>query len=159
MIIGIDIDDTLTYLKDIKIEFAEKYIKENNLPYKLVSPDSAFFREMFNWPIDVCNKFWFEKSFELLSSAPPRENASKVIKTLKKLGHKIVIITARGNDWHEDPYGMSVDWLTKNDIPFDKIVYGFEDKTQACTDEKVDIFIDDMPLTLKRLQPYNKKTY
>lgn len=158
MIIGIDIDDTLTELKQPKIEIAEKYIKEHNLPYKLISPNSAFFREMFDWPIDVCNKFWFEKSFELLDNALPRENASNVIQKLKSLGHTILIITARANDWHDDPYGMSADWLNRHHIPYDKILYGFQDKTQVCVDEKVDIFIDDMPSNLAKLQPYGIKT-
>lgn len=158
MIIGIDIDDTLTELQKPKIEIAKKYIKDNNLPYKLVSPNSAFFSEMFNWPIDVCNKFWFEKSYELLNSVPPRENSSNVIQKLKSLGHTILIVTARASDWHADPYGMSADWLNKHNIPYDKILFGFQDKTQVCIDEKIDIFIDDMPLNLAKLQPYGIKT-
>ena len=158
MIIGIDIDDTLTYLQNIKIEFAEKYIKENNLPYKLINPNPAFLKEMFDWPIEECDKFWFAESLNMLSSAPARENASKVITKLKEFGHEIVIITARSSEWHEDPYGMSASWLTKNNIPFDKIIYGVQDKTQSCIDEKVDIFIDDMPNHLIKLQPLGIKT-
>lgn len=58
----------------------------------------------------------------------------------------------------KDPYEMSCEWLNKNNIPFDKLIYGFQDKTEVCVKEKVDVFIDDMPQTLLKLQPYNIKT-
>lgn len=152
MNIGIDIDDTLTYLKDIKIQYAKKYIKNNNLSYKLINADSVFFSEMFDWPIEECDKFWFEESFNMLSSAPARQNASLVLNNLRQNGHKLIIITARSNNWHEDPYKISYDWLVKNNIPFDKLIVGQQNKRQACVEEKIDVFIDDMPNNLIDLQ-------
>lgn len=158
MIIGIDIDDTITQLKDRKIEIATKYIKEHNLPYKLINEDGVRFSMMYDWPLEVCNKFWLEIAFELLDSATPRPNAVNVIQKLKSLGHKIVIITARSDNALMNAYNMSAQWFARHNIPFDKLIYGFEDKTQVCVDEKVDIFIDDIPTNLIRLEPYGIKT-
>lgn len=151
MIIGIDIDDTLTILQKIKIETANNYIQKNNLPYKLIDENANFFSKMYDWPIDVCDKFWFLEADHMLDVATPREHASEVITKLKNMGHKIVIITARNNDWHKAPYEMSVNWLNRNNIPYDKLIIGFTDKIPVCQEEKIDIFIDDMPHTLIRL--------
>lgn len=152
MTIGIDIDDTLTLLYDLKVKTAQSYISKHNLNFKLVDPDSISFGGMFDWPTSECDKFWFEEADKMLAEAQPREFASEVIKQLKKLGHKIIIVTARTTEWHKEPHKMSYDWLRKNDICYDELLVGCMDKTQACVDKKIDIFIDDLPSTLIKLQ-------
>lgn len=158
MIIGIDIDDTLTYLHDIKIKAAQDYIKKNKMPYMLVKKDANFLSDMFDWSNEECDKFWFQEADKMLSRVKAREFASDVIKRLKYAGHKILIITARNIDWHKDPYDLSLNWLNKNEILFDKLLVGHLDKTQVCVSEKVDIFIDDLPETLVKLQEVGIKT-
>lgn len=46
---------------------------------------------------------------------------------------------------HKDPYEISESWLKKNGIVFDKLLVGKEEKAQACLDENIDVFIDDLP--------------
>lgn len=158
MIIGIDIDDTLTYLHDIKIKIAKQYIKEHNLPYKLVRTDTYLFSEMFDWPIEECDKFWFANADKMLAEVKARQYAAEVISKLKHNGHKILIITARTKEWHADPYKLSYDWLVQNNIPFDELLVEYTDKTQICIDKKVDLFIDDRPKTLVKLNEVGIKT-
>ena len=158
MIIGIDIDDTLTYLQPVKLKTAQEYIEKNNLGFKLVDPNALFFSQMFDWTSEECNDFWFSEADKMLTNAPARKYASSVITNLHNKGHKIVIITARTTEWHKRPYEMSYEWLMKNNIPFDKLIVGHMDKTQVCLDEKIDVFIDDLPSTLEKLQPYGIKT-
>ncbi len=158
MIIGIDIDDTLSFLYDRKIKVAEEYIRKNKLPYLLINKEANYLSEMFNWSNEECDKFWIEESDNLLAGARVRDFASVVIRRLKEAGHKIVIITARSTDWHKDPYGLSFNWLNENGILFDKLLVGYTDKTQVCVDEKVNIFIDDLPETLVKLQNVGIKT-
>ncbi len=158
MIIGIDIDDTLTFLQRIKIKTAQDYIKRNNLNYKLVKADGNLFSEMFDWPNEVCDKFWFEEADKMLASVKARDYASDTLKRLKEEGNKIVIVTARTKQWHKDPYKLSFDWLIKNNLCFDKLIVGKLDKTQTCIDEKIDCFIDDIPETLTKLQNVGIKT-
>ena len=153
MIIGIDIDDTLTYLYDVKIKTAQDYIKKNKMPYKMVKSDANFLSDMFDWPAEECDKFWLKESDKMLSKVKARDYASEVIKRLRQKGHKILIITARNKEWHDDPYELSSTWLKKNDILFDELLVGQMDKTQVCVDEGVDIFIDDMPENL--VKPYD----
>ena len=158
MTIGIDIDDTLTFLHDIKIKTAQNYISNHNLNFKLVRSDTHLFSEMFDWPASECDKFWFDEADKMLSEVKPRVFAREFIKKLKNLGHKIIIITARTKELHKDPYQLSCDWLRKNNIYFDELIVGCLDKTQICIDKKIDVFIDDMPSTLVKLQNLGIKT-
>ena len=158
MNIGIDIDDTLSYLSEIRIKTAKEYFKEKNLNYHLVRTDTHLFSEMFDWDQDTCDKFWFEKADNMLSIAPLRKNADKVIKQLKEAGHKIFIITARTKQWHKDPYELSYTWLKKNNIIFDELIVGQLNKTQVCLENNIDLFIDDMPGTLKELKAHSIDT-
>lgn len=152
MIIGVDIDDTLTYLHDERIRVAEKFIADNHMPYKCINPDSRWISEVFDWTQEDFSKFWFSEIDNLLASVSPRPHAVEAMKNFKACGHRIVIVTARDNIWHKDAYKLSYDWLKHNDIIYDDLIVGKIDKTQACLDAKVDIFIDDMPSNLNKLQ-------
>lgn len=158
MKIGIDIDDTLSFLEKTRVKTAKKYLKRNHLNYKLIRKDTHLFSEMFNWPQEECDKFWFEMADDMLLKAPVRKDASKVIKRLKKEGNEIIIITARTQKWHKNPFQMSEEWLNNNHIPYDELLVGFLDKTEICKEKGIDVFIDDMPNTLKKLKPFGIET-
>jgi uncharacterized HAD superfamily protein len=158
MKIGIDIDDTLTSLLDVRIKTAQDYIKRNNLPYHLVRTDTNLFSEMFDWNQEECDKFWFLEENEMLANVLPRENASKCIKQLKDLGYEIYIITGRSLKWHKDPLLESYTWLIKNDIPFDYLYVEQEDKAKKCLELKIDFFVEDMIETLNRISSVGVKT-
>lgn len=158
MIIGIDIDDTLSILKDHKIKTAKRYIKQNSLPFKLVAPNKQFFSEMFSWSAEECNKFWSACSSELLSTAPPRRGVAKYMKKLKEDGHTLILITARSSDHLTNPEELSTTWLNKHNIVYDELCVGYKDKTDICLQKKVDVFIDDRMDNLLPLLPHNVKT-
>lgn len=158
MNIGIDIDDTLTYLTEVKKALVENYIKRNNLPYKVVRTDTHLFREMVGWPKEINSKFWDEEADKMMESVPAREHASEVIKKLRKQGHKIFIITSRTKEFHKDPYALSYNWLIKNEIEFDELLVGYLDKTEIVLENNIDVFIDDMPKTLNKLDAVGVKT-
>ena len=80
---------------------------------------------------------------EIVNKAEPRENAINVIRNLRKEGHKIYIITARDNEFHDDPYILSKTWLDKNKIEYDKLIVNARKKAQVCKQENIDLFIDD----------------
>jgi uncharacterized HAD superfamily protein len=158
MIIGIDIDDTLSVLNKHKVKVANKYIKQNKLPFKLIDKNKQFFSEMYSWSKEECNKFWTECASDLLATAPPRRNVKKFIDKLKSDGHKIILITARSTDHLVDPYSLSEKWLNKHNICFDELCVGYTVKTEICLEKKVDVFIDDRVDNLLPLLPYNVKT-
>lgn len=158
MIIGIDIDDTLTSLTKIKHKWCKKYIKQKGWQYKLVNKNARFIKDKFNMSEEHLNELWFDIADKMLNTAKPRKGASKYITKLKNQGHKILIITARHVRWHKDPYNMSVEWLQKNNIPYDELLVGNEKKDTICLEKKIDYLIDDYQENILSLHAVGLKT-
>lgn len=149
MIIGVDIDDTLTDIRDELAEEALKYAKSLNkeIDEKKVVWDKnnngSSFKERYNLDYDELLYFFRNIQENITKKAKPREDVVDVIKKLRKDGHKIYIITARDSEFHNDPYELSKTWLDKNNIEYDKLIVNARDKVKICKEQNVNIFIDD----------------
>ena len=149
MRIGIDIDDTLTDVKNELIKAGENYARSLGKDIKV---DKNFedknnngnkWQEMFQFNYDELKYFLKDIQESITNKAKPRENVVEVINKLKNDGNEIIIITARDSEFHDDPYKYSKDWLDKNNIYYDKLVVNARNKEDACIEEKIDLFIDD----------------
>ena len=149
MRIGIDIDDTLTDVKDELIEAGEKYARSLR---KNIIIDRNFedknnngnkWQEMFQFSYEELKYFLKDIQESITNKAKPRENVVEIINKLKNDGNEIIIITARDSEFHDDPYKYSKDWLDKNNIYYDKLVVNARNKEDSCIEEKIDLFIDD----------------
>ena len=149
MRIGIDIDDTLTNVKDELIKAGENYARSLGKDIKV---DKNFedknnngnkWQEMFQFNYEELKYFLKDIQESITNKAKPRENVVEVINKLKNDGNEIIIITARDSEFHDDPYKYSKDWLDKNNIYYDKLVVNARNKEDACIEEKIDLFIDD----------------
>ena len=149
MIIGIDIDDTLTDIRDEVGAEALKYAKSLNkeIDEKKVVWDKnnngSSFKERYNLNYDELLYFFRNIQEKITKKAKPREDVVEVLKKLRKDGHKIYIVTARDSEFHNDPYELSKTWLDKNNIEYDKLIVDARDKAKACKEQNVDLFIDD----------------
>ena len=149
MIIGIDIDDTLTDIRDEVGAEALKYAKSLNkeIDEKKVVWDKnnngSSFKERYNLNYDELLYFFGNIQEKITKKAKPREDVVEVLKNLRKDGHKIYIVTARDSEFHHDPYGLSKTWLDKNNIEYDKLIVDARDKAKVCKEQNVDLFIDD----------------
>ena len=150
MIIGVDIDDTLTSEHDFVIHYGTMYCNKLG-KYNLKRIDTVNITEMFDWPLKIAHEFYYKYS-EKISEQPAVPFASEVLKKLKKEGHQIYIITARkqNDEWFPKHISsrlelFTAEWLLKNEIPFDKIFFDAKDKGKVCRDNGVDIMIDDDP--------------
>lgn len=149
MIIGIDIDDTLTDIRDEVGAEALKYAKSLNkeIEEKKVVWDKnnngSSFKERYNLNYDELLYFFGNIQEKITKKAKPREDVVEVLKNLRKDGHKIYIVTARDSEFHNDPYGLSKTWLDKNNIEYDKLIVDARDKAKVCKEQNVDLFIDD----------------
>lgn len=158
MIIGIDIDDTLTDLTESKILWVKSYLKDKGYSYNLVNSKTYKYKDMFDWPPEICDDFWFSRADELYSNVEPRKGVKEIIEKIKNDGHKIIIVTARSQKYHKDPWAMSYNWLTKNEIPFDELVIDAESKGLVCKQKNIDILIDDVPSNLEDAKNFGIKT-
>ena len=144
MIIGIDIDDTITDLSDIFLKYATLFNKENEIDFK-IDKTQWDLDKAFGWNNDDFMKFSKKYLEILLNEAKPKKGCVDVINKLREDGHKIVIITARNSEELIDPYEFTKNWLELNNIGFDKLVVNSNKKEEDCINNKIDVFIDDRP--------------
>ena len=139
MRIGIDIDDTITeswkYLMPIYSKEFNVRIDEKTEPYYNAVKEVATFDEY----IEVNRKIE-----NIKKEVPLKKNVAIILKKLKKEGHMIIFITARGRAYN-DPYKFTKEYLDKYNVPYDKIIIDSWDKATVCKNEKIDLFIDDRP--------------
>lgn len=150
MRIGIDIDDTMTDIKDQLTSAAVKYAKSLNKNIINTNNDIVdtynngnIYQELFDFTYEELKYFLGTIQEEITDNAIPRENCVSVINQLHKDGNEIYVITARDQEFHKDPYLQSKKWLEKNSIYFDKLIVNARDKSMICVENNIDLLIDD----------------
>jgi hypothetical protein rflaF_08320 len=158
MKIGIDIDGVLTDIEQWQIDYGskfyfEKYGKEiqNNEGYETT--------DIFKVDSKLDDEFWNEYFKEYSINVEVRTFASEVIEKLKHDGNEICIITARGSFLSRSANVMSIeenrnlvlDWLKRNKIKYDKIIFSPEDKLDICRENDIDIMIEDKPANIENI--------
>ena len=146
MRIGIDIDGVLTDIEQWQLDYGskfyfEKYGKEiqNNEGYETT--------EIFKVDSKLDDEFWTEYFKDYSINVDVRKLASEVIKKLKQDGNEIYIITARGSFLShsanvmlfEENKNIVLEWLRKNEIEYDKIIFSPEDKLSICLENNINV--------------------
>ena len=102
---------------------------------------------MFNWNKEYEEKFYKENIEYFASLFEPIEECSKYVKLLKEEGNTIYIISGRDNGEYSNPYKMTIDWLKKYDIVYDKLflvdAYNSHSKTEICLEYNIYVMIED----------------
>lgn len=155
MRIGIDIDGVLTDIERWQIDYGSKYYYEK-YKKKIVNPKGYDTSVIFDVPIEEDNRWWFYGIREYLKE-PARNFSGEVIKKLKDEGNEIYIITARSSDLSytnvttEEMKNDVRNWLKKYDIGYDQLLFTPDDKLKICTENKIDIMIEDNPKNIMNL--------
>lgn len=149
MIIGIDLDGVILDTEILYRTEAELYdinvLKQNSL----IDRSEMLTSKRYNWPQKELEKFYvMEKEFS--KNALLIAGAKKVIDMLREDGHKLILISARGNH-DEEMKEIGLESLKKYDIHLDKYYIGLNDKLSVCKMENVDIMIDDNYYNCKKL--------
>lgn len=161
MIIGIDIDDTLTNTSELLLAYAQKYdyevLKGNGSinkekVYSIINGEKV--KDGMGWTTEENNDFKDMYHATVLENAPIKPFAKEIINKLIEEGNEIIFITARNNksDRISDSYSISKRLLDKNEIKYNKIITECEDKLLECKKNHVDIFIDDKIETCLELE-------
>lgn len=170
MNIGIDIDgvmtDVLSYIKEKgKIFLNKSIVNENGF-------DVA---DIFDVPKEVEDAFWDEYFYDYVKNVEARKGVSEVTQKLKSDGDKIFVITSRyykesyGFKNKDEYYQFTRDFLAKNGIYYDELLYAKQPKVKEANEKEIDIFIDDSPTNIMALskvtrvfimdEPYNRTSY
>ena len=150
MKIGIDIDGVLTDIEKWQLDYGSKFYYENYhkgiVNYKGYETDEIFDSNR------ECDDLFWNKYFEDYSiNVEARKFSGEVISMLKDDGYEIYIITARGSFLSNSSSVMSKEenvqivkeWLNKNNIYYNQIIFSREDKLDICIANKIDIMIED----------------
>ena len=143
-IIGIDLDDTITIIQEDMLKEASKFDKSIN-GKGIVDNTKYLVGEKYNWSYELKEEFFKKYRIKVIEKAKVRSDAILYLNKLIDLGYKIVIITARSSKYYDDPYLYTKKWLDENNVPYTKLIVNAKSKKEICKEEKVSIFIDDMP--------------
>lgn len=158
MRIGIDIDGVLTDYERFSYDYFSKYCIENKIDYHILGSQYETC-DTFNVNKNIEKQFWKKHLNYYATDYPARLFASEVIKKLKKEGNEIYIITARTLTDRQDESGQKMretveDWLAKNMIEYNKIIYCKRptyNKINEVNNYKIDIMIEDSPQNIEKL--------
>ena len=160
MRIGIDIDNVISDMND---SLFKEYLKhDKTLRNTGIINDKARIRYgMFDWTKQEEEEFYYSNIERIAENFGLIPHAKETIEKLKYDGNEIYIITGRANGEYKDPLKLTVDWLKKHNIYYDKLIltdaYDSHAKTVECQKYNVDIMIDDNIKTCLDIQKHGIK--
>ncbi|HMM05375.1 MAG TPA: hypothetical protein PKD52_01700 [Clostridiales bacterium] len=141
MVLGIDIDDVITdtsaalmaHAKIHEVEVCQKGEILDHLPQvmrgEIQSPRV---------------KLYFERHMaNVMAAALVKDGAKATLKRLKAKGHRLVYITARGDTKFPGSREKTMEFLKKEQLPWDKIVFDSFDKLKDCLEQQIELMVDD----------------
>ena len=160
--IGVDVDGVLTNLEKFQLENGKKFFGEN----KVVNENAYDVKDIFDCSSSEREKFWLKYIWKYSIEEEITPYASDALNKLKDEGNKIYIITGRVHTTKTGIKGklfrkMLEDWLEKNKIPYEQIVYcdeknSADDKYEACEHLNIDIMLEDKVENIKALKKISK---
>lgn len=143
MVIGIDMDDTICSTNEKIIVEADKYDKEVLGGTGIKDINAYEFTQMMGWEKDMKGKFFADRLEYIMDNAEIKPSAKDVINKLHDEGNKIIIISFRKGKYIKDPYNLTVNWLNRYGVKYDKVFVDTGEKTDECIENGVNLFIDD----------------
>ena len=150
MKIGVDIDGVIiNFEKELKV-YAElfTFVELNrNIP-----TDKSEFLVQFRhgWSDKEFEDFGKKYFMEISRRTDFLPGAVDVLKKLKKDGHELIIISARGTII-EEMKDVALERFKKVGLKFDNYYWNQQDKVKVALNEKLDFMIDDNPDHCKKL--------
>ncbi len=148
MVLGIDIDDTITDTYEVMMSYAQEYtinvLKKEPLINEKTNCDNHFYmRDLNHWKDGEDLEFLKDYYEKIVVGVKPKTLALEYLEKLKKEGHKIILITARWKADYFDVRKRTEEWVKKYNVPYDKLIINAENKLTVAKQENVDVFIDD----------------
>lgn len=158
MRIGIDMDDTIT---DTWNYMLEDVSKEFNIELSMLKEKKNAYAKLLTDDFGISLDEYYQKMRPVYQrhvlNLPLQKEADKYINKLHDEGNEIYFITARETLFYNDPYGLSKEYLTKNNIYFDKLITDAKNKEKTCEEYNIDILIDDRYTTIEKVINNGKK--
>lgn len=164
MVIGLDIDDTITDTYGVMFGYAQKYTIEDlnkniEIDYSQSISSHNYIQIMHNWNEKEEEAFFRKYYKQIVKETTPFPFAVETINKLNQEGNKIILITARWDFDDTNVRKLTEEWLEKEDIHYDKLVVNASKKLKAAKENNLDIFIDDSFENCKEIAESGIKTF
>ena len=140
MILGIDIDDTITDTTPV----IKKYLKKEYPTYD----------EYKMLPKKDYVRFLKKNMRQMRSEYQLKEGVKEAWEYFKEHQIKIIIITARNNKYYHKSNQDTLEYLKKNGLFYDKIYFNEPKNGRRAHKSHVDLFIDDKEKILDNMKQY-----
>lgn len=157
MKIGIDIDGVVLDFERLVRTYAELYDVIELNGNGLMAKDENCFQKRYNWNEIELTRFKNKYFVSLSKESKLMPGVKDAIKLLRRDGHELIIISARGIDYNEMKY-VAEEILKKENLIFDKYYWKQVDKVNVALLEKIDIMIDDSYEICKKMSDKKIKT-
>lgn len=157
MKIGIDIDGViLDSEREFRVQSELYDIRELN-KNSVINNKELKAQLRYSWNKEEMNRFINTKFIKVAKSSNFMPGAIEVINLLKKEGHELIVITARGG-FVKEMRNIAEKQFEEKGLIFDKCYWTTEEKLEVCKKENVDIMIDDYYKTCKETSDNKIKT-
>ena len=143
MILGIDIDNTITCTKEVIKEYLKKEYPLYD-DYKLL-PKKEYIR------------FLKKNMKKMRSEYVLKEGVKEAFDYFHQNNFHIIIITARNNKYYRESKLDTIKYLCDHGLIYDKIFFNKPKKGKTAFKEHVDLFIDDKEAVLDGVSKYGIK--
>ena len=157
MKIGVDLDGVVIDSETTFRTYEEIFAIEN-LNYKeIINREEPKYQQRYDWSKEEQEKFNNKYLLKAAQESNLMSGFLAIYEKLKKQGHEMIVITARGGFFEEMKDDASR-LLNDNNIIFDKYYWKVENKLEICQKENIDLMIDDDHRIIKQISDAKIKT-
>lgn len=157
MIIGIDIDNTITHTTEMIMHYAEIYGREKGLN---TVPDLRYYylEDALGWTTAEADAFFDQYLGRIYHEIKPKDQAVEILAELKKQ-HELILITSRNSKFPQVEEA-TLNWLARNNISYDRLILNatsnmhFFSKLTICQEHLVDVMIEDHYELVSEISPF-----
>ncbi len=157
MKIGLDIDGVILNSEN-EIRLKAELYDLLELKGKGVAHSNEFLEgDRYDWSKEELDTFREKYFLGISNNSYPMPGAKQVIDMLRKDGHKLVIITARGITIKEMKQA-AINKFKEYNLEFDQYFWAEENKLDICKKENIEVMIDDKASICKSTSENKIKT-
>lgn len=146
MIIGVDIDNTITHTTEMIMHYARIFGNEQGLN-TVPDPRYYYLEDSLGWTAETADRFLNTYLPRIYREMQAKKQAVEIIRQLKD-EHELILITSRNRQFPlvEE---VTMDWLEQNHIAYDRLILNttanmhFFSKLDICRENGVQVMIED----------------
>lgn len=136
MKLGIDIDDVLVDTSKMMLESISKI--DNN--GDIINHIEEIMRGEI--PDNIVSKFVDNNIADIIEKVQVKPNAKEVLDKIRQ-NNEIIFVTSRGDERFKGSEDITLNYLKRNDIKYDGIIFNAYDKAKVCKENNINVLVDD----------------